>query len=189
MPIINMTTRKEDIPADAVNVRELKHNEGYGNTFPIWLYDSHIGLCLFDREMNGYDDSDFYMTVWNDEKQEPEEIMFASTRGWTYPCYGSKPDATPEVRAKYEAWKAARQEERRLAAIEAERKAPRKDKILKVVNGRPKTTEKRKLDLGVTGVCFWRGMTPFGESVGIKLETGEKLFTSIKNVMVVLEEN
>lgn len=64
-------------------------------------YESHHGLCLEDFERNGYDDSDWYMVVWNPEKREPETILFASTRGWSYPCYGSKPDASEETLAAY----------------------------------------------------------------------------------------
>lgn len=75
---------------------------------PIILVETHQGLCLREREMNGYDDSDFYMLVWNEEKGEPEEICFASTRGWTYPCCASRVDATEEVRAKHAAWWRAR---------------------------------------------------------------------------------
>lgn len=70
----------------------------------IVLYSTHHGLCLFEREENGRDDSDFYMTVWNPELRRTEEILFATTRGWTYPCYGSSADASPEVRAEYDAW-------------------------------------------------------------------------------------
>lgn len=67
-----------------------------------FTYESHQGLCLRDFERNGYHDSDFYMVVWNPEKHEPETILFASTRGWSYPCYGSSPDATADVRREYE---------------------------------------------------------------------------------------
>ena len=79
-----------------------------------WTRLTHVGLCLTEREANGYHDSDFYMTVWDEEKQEPREICFASTRGWTYPCMGSKPDASPEVWAKYKAWGVRKQEEYRI---------------------------------------------------------------------------
>ena len=72
----------------------------------IILWETHQGLCLSEREANYYDDSDFYMAVWNEEKQQPESIMFASTRGWSYPALGSFVDATPEIIAKWEAWKA-----------------------------------------------------------------------------------
>lgn len=64
-------------------------------------YETHHGLCIRDFERNGYDDSDWYMVVWNPDKKEPETIEFASTRGWSYPCYASAPDATPEVLQDY----------------------------------------------------------------------------------------
>lgn len=68
------------------------------------LYLTHEGLCLIDTERNMYDDSDFYMTVWNPVTKRPSNIMFATTRGWSYPCYNSWVDATPEVRAEYKAY-------------------------------------------------------------------------------------
>lgn len=89
---------------------------------------SHVGLCLSDREYNGYDDSDWYMLVWDADKQCAHEILFATTRGWTYPAYGSKPDAGPEVRAAYDAWRArkaaeakARMRAEKAAALRAQR--------------------------------------------------------------------
>lgn len=71
---------------------------------PIVLYESHKGVCLSESEQNGRDDSDFFMRVWNEEKQCVQSIMFATTRGWSYPCLASHVDATPEVCAKAEAW-------------------------------------------------------------------------------------
>jgi hypothetical protein len=78
------------------------------------LWEEHAGHCLYEYEYNGYDDSDFYMVVWNGEKRAPETIMFATTRGWSYPSLGSRADATPEVRAAYDAW---RDEQARFARI------------------------------------------------------------------------
>ena len=103
MAIIHMGWHENDTFRDgAYTPLEMKSgvlsNPGY------YLYSTHHGLCLFDREVNGYHDSDFYMIVWNPEKGEPERIEFASTRGWSYPCYASRPDATDEVRAEYKAW-------------------------------------------------------------------------------------
>lgn len=54
------------------------------------------------REANGYNDSDFYALVWDDEQGKPIEVMYASTRGWTYPC-GASVDADEETLAKYQA--------------------------------------------------------------------------------------
>jgi hypothetical protein len=86
------------------------------------LYKSHEGLCLFERERNGYHDSDFYMTVWNPEEKKAESIMFATTRGWCYPCFGSAVDATDEVRAEYNEWKAEQDRRYRIKARWDERR-------------------------------------------------------------------
>src|SRR6266403_971687 len=114
MAIIHMAESKAEAEQKGLNVRMI-HTQScalnevtgkYDAEFErfIWLYETHHGLCIHDSEVNGYDDSDFYMTVWNAEKQEPERICFASTRGWSYPCYGSSPDAAPEVMAQYDAY-------------------------------------------------------------------------------------
>lgn len=121
MALVNFSHRTRDIP---VNTRAVYvARDGY------WLWRTHEGLCLRERERNTYHDSDFFMTVWNEEKGEPEEIMFATTRGWTYPAMGSFVDATPEVQAKYAAWMRARELERiardrkgKAAVIRANRK-------------------------------------------------------------------
>lgn len=126
MAIIHFTNSKEEAERNGVNVSSYKTyaqtTEGETKEITLWLYETHVGLCLRDYEVNGYDDSDFYMIVWNDEKNEPEHILFASTRGWTYPSYGSFVDATDEVKAKYAAYEADRQarakaRERHLKAV------------------------------------------------------------------------
>ena len=114
---------------------------------PYWtgvliLSESHQGLCLQDREANGYDDSDWYMLVWNPEKGAPEEVLFASTRGWSYPCYASQPDATPEVRAAYEAW---RQADARRRRIQNRWDARRADTLLAQALGLPSRAAAIKL--------------------------------------------
>ena len=88
---------------------------------PLYMRTTHVGKVLSLGERNGYDDSDFYAVVWDDEKNAPEEITYASTRGWTYPN-GASVDATPEVVAKHEAWAAAVRESAREARVEAERR-------------------------------------------------------------------
>lgn len=99
MPIINMMSQQSDnFPEGAFSTLSDK----------VVLFTSHHGLCIADYEHNGHEDSDFYMIVWNEDKQAAEHIMFATTRGWSYPCMGSSPDATPEIMAKYNAWELAR---------------------------------------------------------------------------------
>jgi hypothetical protein len=100
MPIIEFATRAEDVPPGV----SATFTKDYQTGTDIWTWPTHVGLCLRDRERNGYDDSDFYMLVWDPVAKEAKEICFATTRGWTYPSYGSSVDATPEVRAEYAAW-------------------------------------------------------------------------------------
>ncbi len=56
-----------------------------------------VGLVLSEREANYYDDSDFYATVWNLEKGEPQEVIWGTTRGAMGPSHGYNcvVDATP----------------------------------------------------------------------------------------------
>lgn len=64
------------------------------------LWETHKGLCISEREMNGSSDSDFYMTVWDEKEQCLKEILFGTTRGWSYPSWGSYVDASEEIREK-----------------------------------------------------------------------------------------
>ena len=178
MPIINFSFNRKDVPADAVNVQESTQRVGSDNReVPMYTWESHNGLCIKDYERNGYDDSDFVMIVWNAEKQEPEHYCFASTRGWSYPSYGSSADATPEVMEAYNAWS------ERIAQAARERKAradaarPDKGKMLRVARG-------RKVAVGTEGLCFWIGQSAYGMRVGLKTPTG-RVFTAVSNVEVV----
>lgn len=101
MPIIHLATSKT-LPADAINAKDISGKDGACTD--TWTYETHHGLCIRDSEVNGYQDSDFYMLVWNPKKGEPEEIMFATTRGWSYPCYSSSADASEETMMAYNAW-------------------------------------------------------------------------------------
>lgn len=130
MALVRFGFRPSEIPADAANVKA-SAQAGYSRydaatggyvecagPSPLWTWETHVGLCLSQYERNGYDDSDFYMVVWNPEKSEPETIMFASTRGWSYPSYASYVDATDEVKAAYAAYQAR---QARLSRINAQK--------------------------------------------------------------------
>lgn len=117
MPIINMISNNaSDFPLGAVCPLSYNTKSERDRGCFVVTYETHHGLCLEDREINGYDDSDFYMIVWNRELNKSEKIVFASTRGWSYPCYGSSVDATPEVRAAYAAYIAAQHRRMRIQA-------------------------------------------------------------------------
>ena len=98
-------------------------------------------------------------------------------------------DATPEVKAEYDAWRKVQEMERlhqvalyedrsRTEAIELEKITPTKGKMVKVVRG-------RKVAIGTFGKVFWYGKTPYGQSVGLIINGKDKVFTSAHNVEVV----
>jgi len=100
--IINIAHSEKEAREKGRFLEKLDCN-GDGKNF-VWLYATHEGLCVSEREMNGYHDSDFYMTVYEPDKDTFKEICFASTRGWCYPCMGSRVDASPELQEKYKAY-------------------------------------------------------------------------------------
>jgi hypothetical protein len=75
---------------------------------------SHVGYVVNGREANYYDDSDFYLTVWDPVAKTAREICYATTRGWCGPCFASCIDASPEVMAEYRAWGAAQYRRHRI---------------------------------------------------------------------------
>ena len=112
MPIIHMTFKPEEAPANAVNLKPYTGNDGPDG---LYTYETHHGLCIGEREANHYHDSDFFMIVLNSETDQFEEVLFASTRGWTYPCMASHRDASPELMERY----LAEQQAKRDAMYEA----------------------------------------------------------------------
>lgn len=182
MSIVHMCFKREEAPADAVNLRnatESWRSSGWESGRELWLYESHVGLCIHEREVNGRDDSDFYMLVWNEAENKPESVMFATTRGWTYPCLGSFADATPDVMAKYRAYTLEAERAAREARIKELERKPERGKLLKVVKG-------RKVPIGTSGTCIWTGNGRFGERVGLKDAEGTVHWTAMSNVEVVM---
>ena len=143
MAIINMIANNAtDFPEGAVCPI---HN--YNSTsdrargaFSVVTYPSHVGLCIEKRERNFYDDSDFYMVTWNPETGKAENITYASTRGWSYPCYGSDVDATPEVLAAY---RAACDASMRRVRVQAKWDARRAERALAAKIGAPRSNVQR----------------------------------------------
>ena len=188
MPIIHIANSEQEARENGSNPRKC---EGFGDN-AFWLYDTHVGLCIKEFEVNGYDDSDFNMIVWNIEKNCPETICFATTRGWTYPCYGSSPDATPEIMDKYNAYLEKKAIERKEEFDTLNIAIPENGKNVIVVSGKK---HKNK-----TGRIFWRGVNRFrtyyrngynrpdhgcNQILGIETSEGEKFFVPAQQACVV----
>jgi hypothetical protein len=169
------------------------------NGHEIWTRETHKGLVLETREINGYDDSDFYAVVWNWEKGDTENVTYASTRGWTYPN-GAAVDATEEVVAAYKALLAKREAERKAAALAREAATPRRGKRVRVITKlRGKAT--KHVEVGAEGTVFWTGEDAYKKRpvfgwadpreairVGVKLDNGgEHVFLAGMMVEVIEE--
>jgi hypothetical protein len=111
--------------------RKCQHEDGdwitrdFQGPSPLFIVRTYEGACLSTFENNGYHDSYFFMRVWDEATQSIKAIETGST------AYGggaviATVDATPEVLAKVEAFKARRAEEvrQREEAEIAERIAP-----------------------------------------------------------------
>lgn len=156
---------------------------------PLYMETTHVGRVLELREVNGYDDSDFYAVVWDDKANEPKKVTYATTRGWSYPN-GAKVDADEATREKYAAWRCA--EARQAALMNRRRRngTPSRDKIVQVVRDfRSKGTH---VPRGTRAVVFWFGPDRYRLNeyrVGIRLADGTKLFTLRQNVKVVVTKD
>lgn len=154
MPIVHMTSNNDEtFPEGAICPLEYAHQR---HKFVVVTYETHVGLCVAEQERNMRDDSDFYMIVWDAERGATDKIMYASTRGWTYPCMRSHRDATPEVAAAYRAWLDGIDAERIARNREAERLRPCKGKRVKIVKGHE--------NKGVIGTITWEGTNKFSKS-------------------------
>lgn len=69
-------------------------------------YSKYDGCVLWHREENGYHDSDWYATVWDEESQSVKEVLFQTTRAG---MNGSAEiDCTIENKIKAAKWQANR---------------------------------------------------------------------------------
>lgn len=161
-----------------------------GSTFERSLFyvrDMAHGAVVATREMNGYDDSDFYATYYDAEENAFKEIQYASTRGWTYPC-GAAVDATPAVLVRW-------QEYNRLADAQARAVAAHRAAMTPTI-GKPVSVSakrgKAKAFDGQRGVIFWRqeqrsqyGTWSYGYRVGVRFNDGQRCFMPETAVRVI----
>ena len=148
------------------------------------------GCVLAIDERNGYHDSDFYATVWDEEKQCVRTIDDGTTRCYA-PSKYHRADASPAVWEKARAWW-AREVGPKMGAntLLAQRLSINVGDMVKVVKG-------RKIVKGTIGEVVWKGRDsfykPYGLTfslparafrVGIRLGYGgAKVFTSMENVV------
>ena len=141
------------------------------------------GAVLATFEKNGYDDSDFFAVVWDDEKQTVTTTQYATTRGWTYPN-NAVVDATDEVVAKVEEWARGRLFERMRDADRAQARRVEVGRLVRLVKGRPKFRNGEKVTIGTEGYVAVMQEGQWGPR--LKLRIGdEQIWTALGNVEVV----
>lgn len=132
------------------------------------------GAVLDTYEVNGHADSDFYAYVWDATQHRTRHVLYATTRGWTYPNR-AEVDATPYVRAlaaKYHYLSALRSVG--AAAVKRARKWHRGDRV-RVYKG-------RKVPVGTAGEAFWVGERYGTTRVGIRQDSGNVAWVDAAHV-------
>lgn len=132
MAIINMFSNKEAEYPEGTYCVLGAEDSGFTKQHPLILGETYVGKCIRDYERNGYDDSDFFMVVWEDAANCPRTIQFATTRFWSYPCMRSYVDASPEIMEKYAVW--CEREKRREKILRARKKQTESFKMAKQLN-------------------------------------------------------
>jgi len=148
---------------------------------PMICKETYKGKVLFEREANGYNDSDFFATVWDSEQKKPIEIMFASTRGWCEPNFRTFADATDEIKTAYKQWELRRRVKYLILQVKEKLKTADVGDDVEVFKG-------RKLPKGTKGDIFWQGpchYNKYNTIIGIRLLDGTKVFINRDNVKPV----
>ena len=149
--------------------------------------ETYVGKVLETYEENGYDDSDFYAVVWDDETKSLRHKLYATTRFYSN-GYGAKIDATPDVIEKATTERKARFLQSEVEKDEEKAKTVAKGKKVEVVSGRK--------NRGVIGEVFWVGSpekfsyySKEHRSVGIKLNDERDDNGKFKNVVFAYDYN
>lgn len=143
-------------------------------------YDRDFTGCVLSlREMNGYHDSDFFATVWDEEQGVVREIFDGTTR-CAAPAKYHRADATEEVQAKARAWWSKQVGPKQAYSV-------LKGRVSYVdVGAKVEVVSGRKVSKGTVGEVFWRGKDAFNrhaDRIGIKLADGSKVFIALSNVL------
>lgn len=117
------------------------------------MIDKHHGKVIQIFERNYHDDIDFIATVWNEERARPENILYATTRAYSYPC-NAIVDATDDVLKKYNDY----QDRAKLAWCEYEQK---KQRYVPKIGCLAKSLTKKGKSKGLKGSITWVGSSPY----------------------------
>lgn len=158
---------------------------------------TYYGSVLAITENNGYNDSDFFAIVWDEEEQCIKSISDGTTRFAAPPKY-HRADASEEVRAKADNWlrtvylpplakKSLIKQRTSLETLQF-------GEQVAIVKGRKYPIGTKGEVFGVYANQFYRDYSrkgwsvkikrfdPKSKNVGIRLPDGSRIFTSLANV-------
>ena len=163
-----------------------KERDG-GHAEIIETKETYVGRVLETYEENGYNDSDFYAVVWDDETNSLIHTQFATTRFYSN-GYGAKIDATPEIVEKATAERKNRFLKSAIENDEEKAKTITKGKMVEINRGRK--------NRGIIGEVFWVGnpekfsyYAKEHRSVGIKLDDERDDNGKFKNIVFAYDYN
>ena len=163
-----------------------KERDG-GHAEIIETKETYVGRVLETYEENGYNDSDFYAIVWDDETNSLIHKQFATTRFYSN-GYGAKIDATPEIVEKATAERKTRFLKSAIEKDEETAKTVAKGKMVEINRGRK--------NRGIIGEVFWVGnpdkfsyYAKEHRSVGIKLDDERDDNGKFKNIIFAYDYN
>jgi len=163
-----------------------KERDG-GHAEIIETKETYVGRVLETYEENGYNDSDFYAIVWDDETNSLIHTQFATTRFYSN-GYGAKIDATPEIVEKATAERKNRFLKSAIENDEEKAKTITKGKMVEINRGRK--------NRGIIGEVFWVGnpekfsyYAKEHRSVGIKLDDERDDNGKFKNIVFAYDYN
>jgi hypothetical protein len=163
-----------------------KERDG-GHAEIIETKETYVGRVLETYEENGYNDSDFYAVVWDDETNSLIHKQFATTRFYSN-GYGAKIDATPEIIEKATAERKTRFLKSAIEKDEETAKTVAKGKMVEINRGRK--------NRGIIGEVFWVGnpdkfsyYAKEHRSVGIKLDDERDDNGKFKNIVFAYDYN
>lgn len=135
------------------------------------------GAVLSRREHNGYDDSDFYATVYDAEADEVRSVMYATTRGWTYHNSATVDADEATIEAAVAAVRRRNEEGVRseVEALVAQMERGCRARFTRSYNARKLG---RRIEADTEATVFWYGDNRYGYGMraGVELEDGTRLF-------------
>lgn len=146
---------------------------------------THEGLVLeiyrtTERVMSDVWADFSHARIWDPHTRSPSSIYLSNSE------FGgdkeAEVDATPEVVAAWEAWKAEELVKARRLAHEAACDQAHKRLLVPSIGHNARVVRGRKVPVGTEGVVTWAGPSTFGPRVGLRDTTGATHYTAASNV-------